>query len=454
MDVSRRGVLQLFGGVGVTSLAGCSSDPSDRLVEKSPTRIDDGSGTGAESGVIDPATTLEVVGTGNSIGISRDGTTAVVGNPTDPAPAGSNSGSVVVFSRKGTSWTQTSKVTAPDGSEQAYFGDAVSLAADGATLAVGATRATNEAGVETGSVYVFKEESDGWAFETKLVSETANESAEFGRAVAPSPDGRTILVGAPMATNAEGVETGLVSVFEKRSDSWQERTTLSDAEGVQYGEFGAAIAVSGAGQAIVGAPHNLWVDGPEGDEELESGPGAVTIFRRTEDSWAQSARFKLVSGRASDEFGKAVDIAADGTTAVVGAPSRNDPEINAGSVLLFRQREEEPGWERLFRLAPADPDAGDTFGSAVAIGADGLNLLIGARLDEDPYGARAGSAYLFTRPDHAPAWEQQAKFSVDPSPYTGPSFGYTTAIDGDGSTILVGTLDGNSVYAYRDDQIE
>jgi len=47
------------------------------------------------------------------------------------------------------------------------------------------------------------------------------------------------------------------------------------------------------------------------------------------------------------------------------------------------------------KLAADDGDNGDRFGNSVALSSDGATALIGAKLDEDPNGDDAGSAYVF-----------------------------------------------------------
>jgi hypothetical protein len=54
-----------------------------------------------------------------------------------------------------------------------------------------------------------------------------------------------------------------------------------------------------------------------------------------------------------------------------------------------------PALQQQMKLAASDGDEADNFGGAVAIAGNGSTALIGAGQDEDPNGAGAGSAYVF-----------------------------------------------------------
>ena len=72
---------------------------------------------------------------GESVALSDDGTTALVGVPGD----GPN-GSVYVFVRDGSGWSLQAKLAQTDGSGGDGFGTAVSLSADGDKALIGANQ--------------------------------------------------------------------------------------------------------------------------------------------------------------------------------------------------------------------------------------------------------------------------------------------------------------------------
>src|SRR6185312_1021546 len=77
-------------------------------------------------------------GFGNAVGISTDGNTAVVGNPSD----NSDIGAVWIFTRSGSTWSQGAKLIAGDSvlagtTPTIRQGYAVAMSGDGLTVAVG-----------------------------------------------------------------------------------------------------------------------------------------------------------------------------------------------------------------------------------------------------------------------------------------------------------------------------
>ncbi len=94
----------------------------------------------------------------------------------------------------------------PDGllpageSGEGHFGQSVALSADGNTAVVGAPTGNGEAG----AVWVFTRTGSTWTKQAELLPNSGEEdgNGKFGASVALSADGNTVLVGAP--ANAGG----------------------------------------------------------------------------------------------------------------------------------------------------------------------------------------------------------------------------------------------------------
>ena len=86
---------------------------------------------------------------GISVSMSGDGNTAVIGAYGDD-DKGSDSGSAYIFVRNGNVWTQQSKLVASDGAASDRFGNSVSISGDGNTAIVGAYGDDGK-----GSAYIF-----------------------------------------------------------------------------------------------------------------------------------------------------------------------------------------------------------------------------------------------------------------------------------------------------------
>ncbi|MEZ4334084.1 MAG: SUMF1/EgtB/PvdO family nonheme iron enzyme [Myxococcota bacterium] len=147
---------------------------------------------------------------GQSVSVSGD--TAVVGAFHDPPSAIDYAGSVYVFTRSGTTWTQQQELEAIDDPTPNFFGLNVSV--DGDTVVVGAPLAT-PAGFQSGSAYVFTRKSGVWSGQPRLVAADAAIREVFGASVAVSGD--RVLVGASGA-DAGFVDAGAVYAFDLDGD--------------------------------------------------------------------------------------------------------------------------------------------------------------------------------------------------------------------------------------------
>jgi hypothetical protein len=107
---------------------------------------------------------------GVRVSLSGDGNTALVGAYGHDTPAGADAGSVYLFVRTGGSWTQQAELTADDGAASDWFGDSVSLSGDGTTALVGAPYDDTAAGTDAGSAYVFAGSGSSWSQQIQLTA--------------------------------------------------------------------------------------------------------------------------------------------------------------------------------------------------------------------------------------------------------------------------------------------
>jgi hypothetical protein len=129
--------------------------------------------------------------------------TGIGGDQTSNIAAGS--GAVYVFTHSGTTWSQQAYIKASNTAEIDNFGLSVALSADGSTLAVGATgedsAATgiggnqgSNAAANAGAVYRFTRNSTTWGQQAYVKAFNTDAGDGFGRAVALSADGSTLVV--------------------------------------------------------------------------------------------------------------------------------------------------------------------------------------------------------------------------------------------------------------------
>jgi hypothetical protein len=75
---------------------------------------------------------------GESVAMSSDDATALISARVDDDANGRNAGSVYVFENSGGSWTQQAKLAADDGDSGDIFGESVAMSSDGTTALIGA----------------------------------------------------------------------------------------------------------------------------------------------------------------------------------------------------------------------------------------------------------------------------------------------------------------------------
>ena len=146
---------------------------------------------------------LTIANTGDRFGhsVAVDGDTAMVGahlNDTE----GPNTGSVYVFTRNASGvWSQQAELTASDAENHDWFGSSVSL--DGDTAAIGAY-GDDDKGSDAGSVYLFTRGSSGWSETAKVTASDGGDDHRLGWSVAL--DGNFVVAGAyggrSMASNS------------------------------------------------------------------------------------------------------------------------------------------------------------------------------------------------------------------------------------------------------------
>lgn len=177
-----------------------------------------------------------------------DGDTAIVGAYRAVAPNGAQAGLAYVFVRSGTTWTQQAQLAANDGVRDDYFGFTVSISNDIAMI--GAPQDGTAAGGRAGSVYVFARDATTWSQNAHLVASDGAANDRFGWDVRIA--GTNAIVGA-MGDDLPGrSDAGSAYVLSRVGGNWVERAHISAADAAAGDNFGCAVGISGD-TGIVGA---------------------------------------------------------------------------------------------------------------------------------------------------------------------------------------------------------
>ncbi|NOZ53059.1 MAG: hypothetical protein GXP08_07945 [Gammaproteobacteria bacterium] len=396
----------------------------------------------------------------------------------------------------------------PDGKFGDRFGGRVVLSADGNTLVVGmadedslatgvhnnthedafaeivkqAGRYTTVGNTHTsrGAAYVYARNSDGaWALQAYLKSTPAADQLtnreQFGKDLALSADGNTLVVGAPKShrpvQNEGGTTwiqtTGAVYVFVRDDNGlWAEdRVLYSKSPSKVDDQFGHAVALSANGEIF--AVSAIGVDGRDDNGKFVYSIGKVEIYERWE------LKGSLL-GQSAGGFGGDMALSGDGKTLVVGAPSDDSYANNAGRAFVFVDT--EAGWNLQHSITAsnaASAAANSFFGWAVGVDDTGKTIAIsafkehsdakgvnpqkegennsGSNLDDDNSNAtQSGAVYVFTR--NAEAVTQQA-YIKSPNARAYHWFGRSLALSTDGKHLATGAIvEGSNARGINGDQ--
>jgi hypothetical protein len=326
---------------------------------------------------------------GSSVSINSDATYVIVGARQENGGSGdpiSNAGAAYVYVRSGSSWSQQAKIVASDAQASDYFGSSVSINSDATYAIVGAYNETGGAG----AVYVFTRSGSTWTQQQKLTASDAQSNDTFGTTVSINSDGDYAIIGAQYEDTG-GQNAGAAYVFSRSGSTWTQQAKIQSSDIQANDNFGVSVSInSDATYAIVGATAE---DGGAGDPL--SNAGAAYVFSRSGSTWSQQAKIVSDDLQFVDNFGWAVEISADGNTAIVGVPGEDggagDPLTSAGAVYVFTRSGST--WSQQAKIASSDIAAGDRFGYSVSINSDGTYAAVGAWWS--PVATKAGAAYIY-----------------------------------------------------------
>ena len=246
---------------------------------------------------------------GYSVALSGDGNTAICGAKFD-SPSGASSGSAVVFTRSGGTWTQQASLTHSVGAAGANFGSSVDLSSDGNTAIVG-TPNDSSVGSANGSAVIFTRSGSTWTEQATLRNSSGASGDALGTSVALSSDGNTAIAGAPSAAPGGLGTAGNAVVFTRSGATWTQQAVLTYSSKSFFEQFGKSVSLSSDGNVlIIGAP-----GAPSGNNS-----GIAVMFVRNNGVWNQQSVLSYLSGTLGDYLGVSVALSADSNVAIAGAP--------------------------------------------------------------------------------------------------------------------------------------
>jgi hypothetical protein len=306
-----------------------------------------------------------------------------------------------------------------DGASDDYFGWVMAVEGDWAAISAQGDSSA------TGAVYLYKHDGDHWVFTQSLIASDGSAYDTFGSAVAISETGH-LVVGAPFNDDL-GSDSGAVYLFTHDStfNTWGDEQKIVASDGAAYDMFGVAVAMSGTGHLVVGAPQ---------DDDKGSGSGAVYLYtlNSTSNTWGNEQKIVASDGATGDYFGSEVAIIGTGHL-VVGAVGDGDMGYRSGAVYIYMLNSTSNTWGEEQKIVASDGAAGDWFGSSVGMSENGY-LVVGAPYDGDK-GVDSGAVYLYTLSSTSNTWGDEQKIVANDGA-ANDWFGYAVAMSGTGHLVV------------------
>jgi hypothetical protein len=372
---------------------------------------------------------------GASVTVSGDGTRMVIGAPFEDVDGLVDAGAAYVYTLVNGVWTQEQKLVASDAAAGDQFGSSVSMSDDGSRLVVGAQGDDSS----RGAAYVYTLTNGSWVEDMKLVASDRQNNTLFGSSCSMSGDGSRIIVGAQNNDGSVNVgNNGAAYIFSFVADSWVQDQKLVQNDTEENATFGSSVSMNASGTRVsIGAFNS------------NNGSGALYIFSLSDGAtWSQDVKLVPSDIGSFNYFGNSTSINATGDRLAASAMSHPTSGIfRSGAIYIYSLV--DGTWVESAKLSANDLSERARVGLSISMNTDGDCLIAGS----DDNVARDGSAYVFSLIDGT--WQQSQKI-VPTDSETGARFGFSTAISGDGSRVIVGAdlkdenalADAGAVYVY------
>uniref|UniRef100_UPI0030EBC11C beta strand repeat-containing protein n=1 Tax=uncultured Flavobacterium sp. TaxID=165435 RepID=UPI0030EBC11C len=312
-----------------------------------------------------------------------------------------------------------------------YFGNSVSISADGTILASGASE-NDSNGTNAGQVRIFEFNGTDW---TQLGNTLVGNTPEmkFGSRVSLSEDGTLVAVGAPLHNTSNGNFSGQVQVFKNINGMWTQIGTDLFGEGYTH-YFGWNLKLSGDGNRLLVSSYNA--PGVNGNGTNGFGSGLVYAYEydANTNTWIQLG--STIQGPTGALLGYALDIDFDGSHIAAGGYAYNPYQ---GVVQTFTYN--STNWVQTGSNLLGDT-TDDSFGASISLSSNGTRLAVGST------GANGyiGNAKTFDFDSNTNDWVQVG--SVLPGLATSNYYGSSVSLTSDGNKLAVGGTSGAGDNGY------
>ncbi|RYZ98458.1 MAG: hypothetical protein EOP47_19310 [Sphingobacteriaceae bacterium] len=338
-----------------------------------------------------------LVGTGsigqsrqNSIAISADGNTAIVGGYND----NNEQGAAWIFTRSNSIWSQQgTKITGSAGVSPSWFGTAVAISADGNTAAVTGTKDNGS----RGAVWVFTRNNGAW---TQQGNKLTNPPSiyQMGEGVALSANGNTLAV----------TSRGGLTIYVRNNNTWAQLGPILPGWHSDTSSGYAKVVISADGNTIIAshASYGYFT-------------GGTNVYVRNGNTWAQQGG--MLFGKQLDDDtewqGSSLALSADGNIALIGGMHDHAWVFKRNGITWTQYG------ETLYPVEKSDA-------SEVAMSADGNTITMTGYTGTD-INTNVGASWIFTKTSNG--YTQQGNVITTSNVPKGFS---ASALSANGSTLI------------------
>ena len=257
---------------------------------------------------------------------------------------------IYIYKREGANWVEEACLDVnanPDGTLVEGAFDSIDLSSDGRTVVLGITSDPSDSteinGDESdtdapsaGAAYVYTRTNAGWIQDAYLKPSNAESDDLFGASVGISGDGKTVAIGAAgessATTEIDGdqadnttPDAGAVYIFGRNDSGWAQQAYIKSSDTVANHLFGGSFGTGGVKLSTDGNTLSVFALGEN---------RGLYIYRRNGSIWTESQN--IVPPSDTDGSGWDIDVSGNGNTVVVGAPFNDDIASGAGAVYIYR----------------------------------------------------------------------------------------------------------------------
>tara|TARA_R100000152_G_C6779803_1_gene211834 strand:- start:1369 stop:2931 length:1563 start_codon:yes stop_codon:yes gene_type:complete len=282
---------------------------------------------------------------------------------------------------------------------------------DNGTFVVVSSPEDDDSGSNAGKVQVFRWTGVAWTQRgSDILGDSVNDYLGEGirgkRGVAINNDGTIIAVSSELG--------GYVKVYEWGGSDWSQKgSTLSGTS------IGSSVDLNNDGSILA-----------VGNTTTSSNTGSVNIYEWSGSAWSQKGS-TILGESSNDGFGYSLCLNSAGDFIAIGGPYNDTPTANAGHIRVYQFS--GGNWSQKGQELDGNSDAaGGLFGSSVSISDDGLTVA--------GSGPETGTGYVkvYSFSSTHGIWLSKGSDISEGSSTDG--FGYSIALDGDGNSIVVGSI--------------